>query len=125
MFRVRDPERTEHARDLRKHMGAMEWEVWSRIRKRQLGVRFKRQEPIGPYVVDFVAPGPRLVVEVDGPQHASEEDAPRDRFLAEHGYHVLRLPVSHFEDDPRRAVARIVEALDGLDVEWRGRGRKA
>jgi len=120
---MRDPERTERARDLRKHMGAMEWEIWRRVRGRQLGVRFKRQEPIGPYVVDFVCPAARLVVEVDGPQHTIQADAARDRYLTERGFRVLRLRVTRFEDDKRWAVAQIVKALDESEIEWRGRSR--
>ena len=50
-----------------------------------------RQEPIGPYVVDFVCRGKRLIVEVDGGQHAdSKRDAVRDRWLVDHRYRVLR-----------------------------------
>jgi very-short-patch-repair endonuclease len=119
---VRDPERREWARDLRKNMGAMEWKLWVRLRNRQLGVRFKRQAPIGPYVVDFLCPAARLVVEVDGPHHSVETDGPRDRFLAERGYRVLRLRVTRFEDDTRWAIAQIASALDESDIEWRGRG---
>ena len=106
-------------------MGAMEWKLWWRIRNRRLGVRFKRQVPIGPYVVDFLCPAARLVVEVDGPQHRPETDAPRDRFLMDRGYRVLRLRVTRFEDDVRWAIAEIVRALDESGVEWRGRGREA
>ena len=120
-----DPEPRERARDLRKHMGAMEWKIWSRIRNRRLGVRFKRQEPVGPFVVDFVCPAVRLVVEVDGPQHSKQVDAARDRYLMDRGYRVLRLRVTRFEDDVRWAIAEIVRALDESGVEWRGRGRKA
>jgi very-short-patch-repair endonuclease len=55
------------------------------------GFKFVRQEPIGPYVVDFVCREKRLVVEVDGGQHAaSRRDAARDRWLVEHRYRVLR-----------------------------------
>lgn len=55
------------------------------------GFKFVRQEPIGPYVVDFVCREKRLVVEVDGGQHAeSRRDAVRDRWLVEHRFRVLR-----------------------------------
>jgi very-short-patch-repair endonuclease len=55
------------------------------------GFKFVRQKPIGPYVVDFVCREKRLVIEVDGGQHAENSgDAARDRRLAEHRYGVLR-----------------------------------
>jgi very-short-patch-repair endonuclease len=53
--------------------------------------KFVRQEPIGPYVVDFVCREQRLVIEIDGGQHAtSARDVVRDRWLADHRYRVLR-----------------------------------
>jgi very-short-patch-repair endonuclease len=70
-----------------------ERKLWRYLRSRALsGFKFVRQEPIGPYFVDFVCREKRLVVEVDGGQHAeSERDAVRDRWLADHRYRVLRV----------------------------------
>jgi very-short-patch-repair endonuclease len=67
--------------------------LWRRIRNRQLdGCKFVRQEPIGPYYVDFICRERRLVVEVDGGQHADNpRDRHRDRDLAEWGYRILRV----------------------------------
>src|SRR5947207_12897682 len=64
----------------------------NRIRSRALGgYKFVRQEPIGPYTVDFVCREQRLVIEVDGGQHATDKhDATRDQWLADHRYRVLR-----------------------------------
>src|SRR5438132_7119934 len=64
----------------------------NRIRSRALGgYKFVRQEPIGPYTVDLVCREQRLVIEVDGGQHATDKhDATRDQWLADHRYHVLR-----------------------------------
>jgi very-short-patch-repair endonuclease len=69
-----------------------ERKLWYRLRARSLpGFKFVRQEPIGPYVADFICRERRLIVEVDGGQHAeSQRDLVRDRWLAEHGYRVLR-----------------------------------
>ena len=67
--------------------------MWSKLRDRRLvGVKFKRQKPIAGYVVDFVALDIKLIVEVDGGQHAerSESDARRTKVLEEAGYHVVR-----------------------------------
>ena len=67
--------------------------LWSRLRRKQLdGFRFRRQQPIGPYIVDFFCPEVKLVIEVDGGQHNVEEvkDKKRSRWLEERGYRVIR-----------------------------------
>ncbi|MBN8806972.1 MAG: endonuclease domain-containing protein [Sphingomonas sp.] len=66
--------------------------LWKHLRGAQLAAaKFRRQQPIGPYVVDFVCQAHRLIVEADGSQHAgSEHDARRDGFLESKGYRVLR-----------------------------------
>ncbi len=80
------------ARQLRNHSTRAERKLWQYLRSRSLaGFKFVRQEPIGPYIVDFVCREMRLVVEVDGGQHAeNSRDAVRDRWLVEHRYRVLR-----------------------------------
>jgi len=69
--------------------------LWSRLRGRQVcNVQFYRQKPLGPYIVDFYAPIPKLVIEVDGTQHLEADglaaDRLRDRFLTTRGLSVLR-----------------------------------
>jgi very-short-patch-repair endonuclease len=66
--------------------------LWREVRGRGLGPRFRRQVPIGPYIVDFLCPQARLVVEVDGDFHCNQviEDRDRDDWLAAHGYRVVR-----------------------------------
>ena len=56
----------ERARNMRKSMTSAETYVWTLVRGKRLGWKFRRQEPIGPYIVDFVCIGRRLVVELDG-----------------------------------------------------------
>ena len=84
--------RTERSRRLRRDSTNTESKLWRRLKSRQLyGLKFVRQEPVGPFTVDFVCREQRLVVEVDGGQHAdSKHDVERDRWLADHGYRVLR-----------------------------------
>jgi very-short-patch-repair endonuclease len=91
-MRGADEFRTERARRLRGVLTDAEDNLWYRLRSRRLGGhKFVRQEPIGPYTVDFIWREARLVVEVDGGQHAdSERDAIRDKWLAAHNYRVLR-----------------------------------
>jgi very-short-patch-repair endonuclease len=84
--------KTARARRLRLNSTDAESRLWNRLRSRAIGGwKFVRQEPIGPYVVDFVCREHRLVIEVDGGQHADNDyDRDRDRWLREHNYRVLR-----------------------------------
>jgi very-short-patch-repair endonuclease len=84
--------KTRAARRLRRDSTQAEQKLWRYLRARSLaGFKFVRQKPIGPYIADFVCPEKRLVIEVDGGQHAdNNRDAVRDRWLAEHCYRVLR-----------------------------------
>ena len=73
-----------------------EWNLWGRLRNRQLdGFKFRRQHPIGPLIVDFACASAHLVVELDGPDHDLAEDARRDRLLADRGWDVLRVSADH------------------------------
>ena len=91
MARDRVPEKTARARELRKRMGDAEAVLWSALRRRQLGCRFRRQHPIGRFVVDFVCLRHRYVIELDGEQHLeSPYDAARTRWLEQRGYRVIR-----------------------------------
>jgi len=68
---VRGRDIKHHARKLRKNMTDAERLLWQHLRNRQLGgYKFRRQRPIGPYIVDFVCLEKKLVIEVDGGQHA-------------------------------------------------------
>ena len=67
--------------------------LWRHLRNRELGVyKFRRQKPIGPFIVDFVSLEAGLVIELDGGQHLDDSvyDAKRDRWLREQGYLVKR-----------------------------------
>ena len=69
--------------------------LWSILRRKQFAaLRFRRQQPIGPYIADFFCPAAKLIVELDGGQHGAEEvvtyDEKRTRFLESKGYRVLR-----------------------------------
>ena len=83
---------TAVARKLRKSSTDVERLLWSRVRNRRLsGYRFKHQHPIHDFVVDFLCTEARLIVELDGGQHAqSKEVELRDLLLAGDGYRVLR-----------------------------------
>ena len=83
------------ARYLRKNATPAEQKLWRHLRNREFaGYKFRRQHPIGPYVLDFYCPTARVAIEVDGSGHAfsagQEHDSAREAFLAESGIHVLR-----------------------------------
>jgi very-short-patch-repair endonuclease len=81
------------ARELRKNATDAERKLWWKLRYRQLGgYRFRRQVPIGPFIVDFACLSHRLLIEVDGSQHAERVayDHARTRWLESRGYRVLR-----------------------------------
>ena len=90
--RVCESGSTSKARQLRQQMTDAEQRLWRELRAgRFLGAKFRRQEPIGRYVVDFVSFGHKLIVEADGSQHAqSRSDAERDAWFAEQGFRTLR-----------------------------------
>ncbi|MBO9698024.1 MAG: endonuclease domain-containing protein [Sphingopyxis sp.] len=83
----------ERAKALRSTLTGQEKKLWGALRDRRLGgFKFRKQQPIGPFIVDFVCQERRLIVEVDGSQHAeSQTDASRDAFLNDKGYRVLRI----------------------------------
>ena len=87
------PKTLQHAQTLRQNQTNAEGLLWHYLRNKQLGgYKFRRQQPIGPYVADFACLPEKLLIELDGAQHA-EPNAPdeqRDRFLRQQGYRVLR-----------------------------------
>ena len=85
----------QYYRQLRKNMTDAERHLWAKIRMKQLkGYQFYRQKPIGDYIVDFFCPRAKLVIEVDGSQHFSDEiteyDRIRNEYLSSLGLRVLR-----------------------------------
>lgn len=88
-------DRIRFAQWLRNRSTDAESALWRRLRARQIsGVKFRRQAPIGRYIVDFISYDARIVIELDGGQHATapqyERDVERDRWLEEQGFRVLR-----------------------------------
>jgi very-short-patch-repair endonuclease len=80
------------AKRLRRDMTEAERKLWSTLRNSQLdGAKFRRQQPIGPFIADFVCQQARLIIEADGSQHSeSAGDVRRTTFLESKGYRVLR-----------------------------------
>jgi very-short-patch-repair endonuclease len=83
----------DNAKAMRSEMTEAELKLWNALRgNRLMGLKFRRQVPIGPYIVDFACPSKRLIVEADGSQHADnmDYDAKRTAFLEQSGWTVLR-----------------------------------
>lgn len=105
----------ERARQLRKNPTKAETRLWSALRRRQVaGARFRRQVPLGPYIVDFLCPAHRLVIEVDGGQHDARQtyDAARTRWLEAQGYSVLRFWNNDVLGTPEGVVGTIARWLE-------------
>ena len=85
--------KTANARRLRLNATNAELRLWNRLRSRSIeGNKFVRQEPIGPYVVDFLCREKRLIIEIDGGQHSeNEQDRVRDQWLTKHNYRLMRI----------------------------------
>jgi very-short-patch-repair endonuclease len=108
------PPMLRQARELRHATTQPERTLWAVIRKNQIGLRFRREHPIGPYVLDFYCPSVHLCLEVDGPAHDEwdqiEHDAVRDAYLIAHGVQVLRFKAAEIEQRPAAVIARIRQA---------------
>ena len=102
---------TRRARELRKDMTTTEVLLWMELKNHKLGVKFRRQVPIGPYVVDFLCSERGLVVELDGGQHVDGVDDVRDRYLESKGYQVLRIWNSIVRRDMEEALIMINNRL--------------
>jgi very-short-patch-repair endonuclease len=82
----------DDARELRSNSTDVENELWYHLRAgRMQGIKFRRQHPIPPYVIDFYCHAAKLVIELDGFQHSEPADAARTRFLEARGLTVLRV----------------------------------
>jgi very-short-patch-repair endonuclease len=102
------------ARSLRNAPTDAEIRLWAQLRRKQLGgFRFRRQQPIGAYVVDFFCPEAKLVIEVDGGQHSDQVamDDIRSRWLEARGYRVIRFWNNEVLSNTEGVVLAILDAL--------------
>jgi very-short-patch-repair endonuclease len=102
----------DHAKDLRQKSTGPEQLLWFALRNGQIGgLKFRRQHPVGPYVVDFYCHSAAIVVEVDGMSHDDKatQDAERSKYLESQGLRIVRVlnsDVMHDLDAVTRAIAR-------------------
>ena len=104
----------KRARTLRKDMSLPEVLLWTELRKRPGGYRFRRQHPQSPFTIDFACLSSRLAIEVDGEAHDRggnpQRDEMRDRVLAERGFRTLRIPAREVLKNMETCIMAIVEA---------------
>lgn len=110
----------QRARALRKAMTMPERLLWRALRQRPNGLKFRRQHPVGPYVVDFCCLTSRLAIEIDGVAHDMAGRAARDgiraRFLQENGYTVLRVSARRVLADVTGTAEAIVARVASGDA---------
>ncbi|MHA6289504.1 endonuclease domain-containing protein [Maricaulis sp. CAU 1757] len=109
------------ARNMRKAMTPQEVRVWCALRALKAeGYKFRRQVPLGPYIVDFACFDPKLVVEIDGGQHGEDDhrrrDAERDRWLNRRGFAVHRAWNCEVDEN-------IDGVLEAIGTYLRGKGQ--
>jgi len=109
------PAKTAQARNLRQTETKEEYRLWSDLRARRLnGYKFVRQVPLGPFIVDFLCREERLIVEIDGFQHAeSVADKRRTEWLNANGYSVLRFWNQEILRERRSVLETILSAIEG------------
>lgn len=106
-------EALNRARDLRRRQSPIEGIVWKRLRAHRCdGLKFRRQHPIGNYIVDFYHHETRTVIELDGESHVDrfEHDLQRQTWLMTQGYRVLRFSNSDVIKNLDGVLTRILEA---------------
>lgn len=112
--------KTGKARRLRREATPAERLLWSKLSGNQLDyLKFRRQHPIGPYVLDFYCPELKLCIELDGEQHAFDENAAKDAartdYLERRGIRVLRFWNSEVLQSPAEVANRIYQEAELLD----------
>jgi very-short-patch-repair endonuclease len=111
------PKMRSHARTLRRELTNAERIIWHAVRAHRLsGASFRRQTPVGPYIVDFISHPAKLVIEIDGGQHFEtgheRRDAKRDAFLVSKGYRVLRFNNHEVMTNRQGVLTVIVSAIE-------------
>src|SRR5438128_9420287 len=100
----------QRAQQLPVNMTVVENRMWLRFRSRRLCVKFRRQYPIGPYIVDFACCRAKPVVEIDGETHQKAYNIHRDRWLEPRGWRVMRLVLQEIDE-------RLDAAVDAIGFE--------
>ena len=111
------PNLVKRAKELRHNETEAEQLIWSWVRSKKLnGVKFRRQQPIGIYIVDFVSFEKKLIIEIDGGQHSFEEnkvnDEVRTQWLESQGFRIIRFWNNEVSSNLEGVIAQIKEVLE-------------
>lgn len=112
--RTTNPHNIPNARILRRNQTDAEEKLWHALRMKQIeGIKFRRQHPIGSYIVDFCATRQKLIIEVDGSQHLEQQQKEQARtdFLEHAGYRILRFWNNEVLDDIEAVLETIQSEL--------------
>ena len=106
------PEILRRAKELRKDITAAETKLWAILRNRQLdNLKFRRQQPIGRFIVDFYCSEAKIVIEIDGDSHIRQEeyDNKRTQWLEDEGYRVIRFTNDEVFSNLENVALKILE----------------
>ena len=108
--------KTTRARELRRNGTKPEAKLWNVLRGSPLGVSFRRQHPVGPYVLDFYSPALKVAIELDGDQHLQRQafEARRTRYLNAKGIRVIRFWNVEVNETFYGVCERIAEVMEAL-----------
>jgi very-short-patch-repair endonuclease len=105
----------EHAKELRHNLTPAERKLWAALKNSRMGVSFRRQHLVGPYIVDFCAPSVKLIVEIDGDSHAGanavQHDESRSAHLTTLGYQIRRYSNRDVEHNLDLVLQEILESV--------------
>ncbi len=111
---------------MRRPLTPQEKILWEHLRNRKLGMKFRRQHSIGPYIADFYSRESMLVVEIDGNQHKDKNakiyDSDRTSYFNELGIKVLRFWNGEVETDIEKMLAKIKKATNPSPLGGEGQG---
>jgi len=119
MIGIEKKELRKKARDLRNRMTTAEIILWSRIRSRQLyGYKFRRQQPVLDFIVDFYCHELKLIIEVDGEIHSlpeiKESDRYRDKMLKDNGYHIIHFSNHEIETNLNHSLSKLKSVISAF-----------
>ena len=120
LFPHDDPHLMHNGRNLRKNMTPAEQRLWKHLRGKRLGgYRFRRQQPLGQYILDFVCVDAKLVIEIDGGQHAEQTayDETRTRYLQNLGFTVIRFCNNEVLQQTDAVLTAILHKLEELKAK--------
>jgi very-short-patch-repair endonuclease len=125
MGHFRNKELVSNARVLRNNMTRAEIILWSRLREKKInGYKFRRQQPVFDYIVDFYCHELKFMIEVDGEIHSLPEktnyDSKRDKILKINGYHIIRLTNLEIETELDSTINKIILYIDKILSPFQG-----